>query len=145
MSWLDLSALLDRHPVNFILLTTTGKFYSLTQQLVGRGCGEIELLFQILPKEGRKASYHRDLHACGQDDAREHWIGEQVLGDFWDHWREKEKGRLFHKGAPSLNFLCALKIIDLGMRGLYMFKGICMRRHIEALFEHSVFWCEERI
>ena len=57
----------------------------LTQQLVGRWGGEVELLLQVLPQEGSKACHHCDLHAGCQDDAGEDRIGEQVLCYFGDH------------------------------------------------------------
>lgn len=67
-----------------------GPRHRLTEQLVGRGGGEVKLLLQILPQEGSEAGHHRDLHAGGQDDAREHRVGEQVLGDLGDHCRDRE-------------------------------------------------------
>lgn len=70
--------------------------HRLTEQLVGRRGGEVELLLQVLPQEGREAGHHGDLHAGGQDDAGEHGVGEQVLGDLGDHCREREAGGHAH-------------------------------------------------
>jgi len=64
-----------------------------TEQLVGGGGGEVELLLQVLPQEGSEAGHHADLHAGGQDDAGEHRVGQQVLGHLGDHCRQGGGGR----------------------------------------------------
>ena len=46
----------------------------LTEQLVGRGGGEVELLFQVLAQEGSEAGHHGNLHAGSQNDTGEHGV-----------------------------------------------------------------------
>lgn len=65
----------------------------LTQELVGRGGGEVELLLQVLAQEGSEAGHHGDLHAGCQDDAGEHGVGQQVLGHFGDHYKRGKRER----------------------------------------------------
>lgn len=67
------------------MLEARRSLWLLTQQLVGRRGGEVELLLQVLSQEGGKARHHSNLHAGCQDDAGEDRIGEQVLCYFGDH------------------------------------------------------------
>lgn len=56
-----------------------------TQQLVGFGGGEVELLLEVFGQEGCEAGHDGDLHASRQGDAGEHGVGQEVLGHLGDH------------------------------------------------------------
>ena len=65
-----------------------------TEQLVGGGGGEVELLLQGLPQEGSEAGHHADLHAGCQRDAGEHRVGQQMLGHLGDHYGQGRPGEI---------------------------------------------------
>ena len=72
-----------------------------TEQLVGGGGGEVELLLQVLPQEGGEPGHHADLHAGRQRDAGEHGVGQQVLGHLGDHCGRGRPGETIVPGLKS--------------------------------------------
>jgi len=99
-AWLRIPAMLNTLKCLWTL-ETPWPLWLLTQELVGRWGGEVELLLQVLSQEGGEAGHHRDLHAGRQDDTGEDGIGEQVLSYFGDHWKRGKRERCFCVGSAG--------------------------------------------